>query len=142
MVCLLPCVFYDWLTSFLGAVAIFNITANSAWYMWGIPCALSFGAVGMNFVTTEVMAEQGGAPAFMKIFWFLCILFDVYTTFLGLVQIKVGGGFFSIRTIDPTVIFAQMSLPELVAFAVATMVFVVSPMACWWLLKRSHAQTA
>lgn len=140
MVCLIPCVIYDWLTSFLGAVAIFNISGNSPLYLWGIPFAMSVGAVGMNFVTTEVMAEKGGAPAFMKMFWFLCILFDVYTTFLGLIQVKVGGGFFSIKTIDPAVIFANIELPALGAFLVATMVFVVSPMACWWLWKRSHAQ--
>jgi hypothetical protein len=142
MVCLLPCVAYDWLTSFLGAVAIFNITQNSPAYFWGIPLAMSVGAVGMNFVTTEVMAETGGAPGFMKLFWFLCIVFDIYTTFLGLVQVKVGGGLFSIQTIDPMQILPRTNPTELGAFLVATMVFVVSPMACWWLWKRSHSTLA
>jgi len=136
MICLIPCVVYDWLTSFLGAVAIFNISSTSPAYFWGIPLAMSVGAVGMNFVTTEVMAEDG-APDFMKIFWFLCILFDVYTTFLGLIQVKLGGGIFSIKTINPLTAFGRTELPELAAFLIATMVFVVSPMATWWLWKRS-----
>jgi hypothetical protein len=140
MICLLPCVAYDWLTSFLGAIAIFNITESSPAYLWGIPLAMSIGAVGMNFVTTEVMAKDG-APVFMKVFWFLCIVFDVYTTFLGLVQVKVGGGIFSIKTINPTTIFSQTNLAELIPFLVATMVFVVSPMASWWLFKRSQTSS-
>src|SRR4051812_18018943 len=99
MVCLAPCVAYDWLKSFLGAVAIFNIGQNSPIYFWGIPLALSFGAVGMNFVTTDVMAQNGGAPGFMKIFWFVGLVYDAFTTFIGLTQVKVGEGLLGIRTI-------------------------------------------
>jgi hypothetical protein len=138
MLCLAPCVAYDWFTSFLGAAAIFNISEKSPGYFWGIPIALSFGAVGMNFVTTDVMAKDGGAPGFMRIFWFICLIYDAFTTFIGLTQVKVGEGLFAIRTIDPLVIMKQLTPMEAVAFIVGTMVFVVSPMASWWLWKQPH----
>lgn len=137
IIALIPCVFYDWVTSLLGAIAIFGISNESSPVFWGIPIAISIGAVAMNFMTTDVMAKNG-APEWMKIFWFLCILFDLYTTFLGLVQVRFGGEFFSIKTTDLIYIYSSLKITESLAFVVAALVFVVSPMATFWLWKRSR----
>ena len=141
IVMLAPCVAYDWLTSLVGAIAFFGLQSGAPIYMWGIPVAISIGAIGMNFMTTEIFGQEG-APEWIKGFWFMCIVFDAYTTFLGLGHVKMGGGIFSIPTTNVIELFKKVGPEGLIVLAIATSVFVASPMACFWLWKKTQVPKA
>src|SRR5262249_11455595 len=94
-VLLIPAILYDWFTSLLGAAAAFQLNASSPLYVWGIPVVISLTALSINALTTDIFSEAN-PNGWLALFWFICIVYDSYTTYLGLAHIASGGAVFSL----------------------------------------------
>jgi hypothetical protein len=128
---LLPLVFYDVVTSIGGGFAVFGISDyNSASSLLGaFPIALAIGATALNFWTGQIWAE-GSSLAVIRLAWFLFILFDLYTTLLGVVGFMTGGGtwFFPHRTLEQA--FNALGQEKSLFAIGASLIVTLSPMTC------------
>jgi hypothetical protein len=133
-VVLFPAIFYDGYTSYSGAAAYFGQSQNESIILWGLPLILALTSVVVNFMTVDILADS--SAGFVKFFWFICLVFDLYTTFVGLGNFKISGQVAQVNTLNISQI-AQRVDPETMLFLlIGTLLITVSPMFSFWLLKR------
>jgi len=131
-----PAILCDWVLSFLGAKAFFS-DANSTGLVIIIALVLSLTALVMNFLTNEIFIEAGAHGSFLRALWFVCILYDYYTTLVGIANMVAGAGMFSIATMNIFRLVQYFTLASGVFVLVGSTIFVASPMMTYWLWKKS-----
>ena len=123
-----PAIIIDWLTSFLGVLAIFSVNTPLSWL---VALVLSGTALVVNFLTTQIFAETGGHRELWLSLWFLCIAYDSYTTWVGLANMAGGAGFFTIKTMNFLELIFNFSIEVDIALIVASAILVISPMLAY-----------
>ena len=133
----LPAILSDWLLSFLGAKAFFNESQSPPALIWFIAGVLSVTALVMNFLTTEIFAETGSQGSLLKTLWIVCVIYDGYTTLIGIANMVAGAGLFSIATMNLFDLARTFTPQGMLFVLVASTILVASPMMAYWLLKKS-----
>ena len=125
---LIPLVFYDIATSIGGGFAVFNISniGSTNTIITVFPIALGIGAIALNFWTKQIWSEGN----ILSLIWILFLLFDVYTTFLGVVGFMSGNGLWAFPHSSIGEALNSLSVEKLLFAIVASGVVVVSPMSC------------
>ncbi len=132
-----PAIFCDWLLSFLGAKAFFSESRVDILLVMIISGILSLTALVMNFLTSEILGEEGAHGSFLRFLWFICIIYDFYTTVVGIANMVAGAGFFAIATMNIADLLKYFTPASGVFVLVGSTIFVTSPMMTYWLWKKS-----
>jgi hypothetical protein len=131
----IPPILYDWFTSFIGAVAALNLGANSPLPYWGLPLVVSLTALAINALTTDIFGEREVNP-WLGLFWFVCLAYDAYTTYLGVAHIASGYGMTNIVETNLIHVLLRLPIETSIFLAFASAVLVASPMFCFWVEKK------
>lgn len=135
---------FDWFTSFMGATAFFNLGKNSPIHLWAIPMFVSLGALMFNALTPEIINSRkkineensNSIPIPVVGIWVIAMIYDIYTTYLGLAHIKQGGSLFDMKPMNASIATEDMSLEEIGFLIIATAIFVAMPMFTYWYSKQ------
>lgn len=123
-----PLVFYDVVTSIGGGFAVFglsNYTSPNP-IILAFPIALAVGATALNFWTAQIWAESGSL-ALLRFAWFLFIVFDSYTTFLGIIGFMTSGGLWSFPHGSIEQAYNTLGQERFIFAAGASLIVVMSP---------------
>lgn len=134
-VLLLPAVAYDFLTSYNGALSFFNLQEGGGIVLYGLALVVSVTAILINFLTYDLLGDSK-TPGFVRIFWFICIVFDFYTALLGLANLKLSGVLFDVRLKNLVLFRDALSIEDLAVLGVGATMIVASPMFAFWLFKK------
>jgi len=91
----------------------------------------------MNLLTSEVFSESGHHGQLLQALWLVCIVYDYYTTLMGLANMTAGAGVFSISTMNILDIVSRFTAASIVFLLVGSTILVASPMMAYWLWKKS-----
>lgn len=126
---------YDWFTSFVGAVSLFGLGSSSPLYLWGLPIALSIGAVTLNLITRDIL-ESAQEFKFLRVVWLVFMLFDYYTSFLGIAHIA-SGTLFEVSLANLGAVFKALTGEMRLVVAILSLIVVVSPMSAFMIIKKA-----
>jgi hypothetical protein len=133
-VILFPAIFYDGYTSYSGAVTYFGAAITKSEVLWALPIVLSVTALVVNFMTVEILSDN--SVGFVKFFWFVCLIFDCYTTFVGLGNFKITGDVSQANALNISQIAREVDTETMLFLFIGMLLITISPMFSFWLLKR------
>jgi hypothetical protein len=126
---------YDWFTSFLGAAALFKLTKSSPFYLWGFPVAISIGATALNMITIDIW-EYRNRLLFLKFVWVAFLIYDYYTSYLGIAEIVIGGNLFKLTFHSLFSVFRELTIELNIMVFVLAFIVVASPMSAFIIVHK------
>ena len=140
---LFPFMFYDGLTSVIGGHAILGIEnrADEHILLVALPWFCAAAAMVMNFWTFPIWKETKHTMPFLRIPWILFLLYDAYTSFLGVAGLLSGGqGLFDFRYRSVAEVTANFETEQIVFAVVLACLVVVTPMTCNFIMRYKEGK--